>query len=167
MRWLQRFWTAVGVTSLAFLVVTGLAPQRRAAEGPRESTADERERTLWRLARGPLLIWVVLLVVLGGSAWSAFFPLGALNPTINLLLAALMLFILATFLMDLKSASPVVRLVASAGVLWVVFLFTLTFTDYLSRRQSLPIEQSRLTLPHAPSNRAGFGNSESTPRSPP
>lgn len=88
---------------------------------------------------GPLIVWLVLLGLLAGSAWSAFFPLGKFNPTINLLLAALMLFLLAAFLMNLKDARPVLRLVAAAGLFWVLFLFTLTFTDYLSRRSPQPL----------------------------
>jgi len=62
-----------------------------------------------------------------------------------------MLLLLATFLMDLRHAGPVVRLVAFAGVLWVIFLFALTFTDYLSRRASVPqAAQSAGTLTAAP-----------------
>lgn len=100
-----------------------------------ERSLQPTQRQLWQ---GPIIVWLVLGVILAGSAVSAFYPLGALNPTINLVLAALMLLILATFLMDLKSASPVVRLVAASGLFWVIFLFTMTFTDYLSRRPSVP-----------------------------
>ena len=100
-----------------------------------ERSLQPTQRQLWQ---GPIIVWLVLVVILAASAISAFFPLGALNPTVNLVLAALMLLILATFLMDLKSASPVVRLVAASGLFWVIFLFALTFTDYLSRRPSVP-----------------------------
>jgi len=95
---------------------------------------QQRSSLYCELWLGPALVWLLLLAVLAASAWSAFLPLGPFNPTINLLLAGLMLFILAAFLMDLRSASPVLRLVATAGLFWVIFLFALTFTDYLSRR---------------------------------
>ena len=89
----------------------------------------------------PLLVWLLLLLaILAASAWSAFLPLGALNPTLNLLFAALMLFVLVVFLMDLRNATSVVRLVAGAGLFWVIFLFALTFTDYLSRRPTAGTE---------------------------
>jgi hypothetical protein len=49
------------------------------------------------------------------------------------LIAAIMLLVLATFLMNLagERARGARRL---RGLLWVVFLFVLTFADYLSRR---------------------------------
>ncbi len=87
-----------------------------------------------RLAAGPALVWVILLGLLAASRWSAFLPLGPYNTAINLILAAIMLLVLATFLMNLARASALPRLVASAGLLWVAFLFVLTFADYLSRR---------------------------------
>jgi caa(3)-type oxidase subunit IV len=105
---------------------------------PQRSLERHLQPTQRQLWQGPVIVWLVLAVILAASAYSAFLPLGALNPAINLLLAAVMLFLLATFLMDLKSASPVVRLVAAAGLFWVIFLFALTFTDYLSRRASVP-----------------------------
>jgi len=99
-----------------------------------------------RLLTAPALVWLLLLVLLAASVWSAFIPLGALNPTINLLIAAVMLLVLATFLMDLKNASPLLRMVAVAGLLWVSFLFALTFTDYLSRRPILPEQMAHGAL---------------------
>jgi len=93
-------------------------------------------RELWL---GPVLVWLLLLVILAASAGSAFLPLGPFNPTLNLLLAALMLFILAAYLMNLASAGPVLRLVAASGLFWVIFLFALTFTDYLSRRPTASV----------------------------
>jgi cytochrome c oxidase subunit 4 len=91
-------------------------------------------RELWL---GPALVWLLLLAILAASAWSAFLPLGTFNPTINLSFSAAMLLILAAYLMDLRSASPILRMVATAGLFWVIFLFTLTFTDYLSRRPTV------------------------------
>jgi caa(3)-type oxidase subunit IV len=87
-----------------------------------------------RLAAGPALVWLILLGLLATSCWSASLPLGSYNTVVNLVIAAIMLLVLATFLMNLARASALLRLVASAGLLWVVFLFVLTFADYLSRR---------------------------------
>ncbi len=151
-RWPERFWLAVGVGCTALLVFAGLRWRHEPAAHFETPAGDrpERETTVWQISRGPIVVWLVLLIILAGSAWSAFFPLGSLNPTINLLLATLMLLVLAIFLMDLGQASPVVRLVAAAGLLWVVFLFALTFTDYLSRRQTLPARSGGLAPGLAP-----------------
>jgi cytochrome c oxidase subunit 4 len=93
----------------------------------------------WRqLIGGPAVVWLVLLFLLAASGGSAFVPLGSYNVAVNLLIAAIMLFLLATFLMNLKEANMLLRLVAAAGLFWVIFLFALTFTDYLSRRSTEP-----------------------------
>jgi cytochrome c oxidase subunit 4 len=107
------------------------------------STPDARHRgprqegsgaTFRQLAAGPAFAWFLLLVLLAGSCASAFLPLGPYNTALNMVFAATMLLVLAVFLMNLARATALLRLVASAGLLWVVFLFVLTFADYLSRR---------------------------------
>jgi hypothetical protein len=35
--------------------------------------------------------------------------------------------------MNLGCATPLVRIFAASGLLWLVLMFVLTFTDYLSR----------------------------------
>ena len=35
--------------------------------------------------------------------------------------------------MDLRNAKPLIRIVAAAGLFWTIFMFALTFNDYLSR----------------------------------
>jgi len=57
----------------------------------------------------------ILLVLLAASCWSAFLPLGSYNTALNLVIAAIMLLVLAIFLMNLARASALLRLVASAG----------------------------------------------------
>lgn len=57
-----------------------------------------------------------------------------------------MLFVLAAFLMELKDASALLRLIAAAGLFWVIFLFALTFTDYFSRRSTASPATSQSTL---------------------
>ena len=109
--------------------------------------AGETRRPTWReLALGPVIIWLVLLVILGASAGSAFIPLGSFNPALNLALAAVMLGLLGTYLMELRSAPPVIHLVVGAGLFWVIFLFSLTFTDYLSRRPTAHSNPAHVVL---------------------
>jgi cytochrome c oxidase subunit 4 len=60
-------------------------------------------------------------------------PLGVGNLALNLLIAAIMIVVLVTFLMYLKEAAALLHVVAGAGLLWLLLLFALTFSDYLSR----------------------------------
>ena len=79
------------------------------------------------------MVWLVLLALFGASFASAYLPLGAGNIAINLLIAMIMIVVLVTFLMDLKGATALIRVVAAAGLLWLILMFALTFNDYLSR----------------------------------
>ena len=78
-------------------------------------------------------VWVVLLILFGASLGSAYLPLGVGNLALNLLIAAIMIVVLVTFLMDLKEAAALLHVVAGAGLLWLLLMFALTFSDYLSR----------------------------------
>ena len=68
-------------------------------------------------------------VVWRGLAWPTC-RFGSGNIALNLLIAAVMIVLLVTFLMDLKSAKALIRVVAAAGLLWLILMFTLTFNDY-------------------------------------
>jgi cytochrome c oxidase subunit IV len=83
--------------------------------------------------KGPAVAWLVLLALFAVSLASAYVPLGAGNVTVNLLIAAVMIGVLAIFLMDLQRANSLTRIVAAAGLFWLVLMFALTFSDYLSR----------------------------------
>ena len=87
----------------------------------------------WHLWGGPGTVWLVLLALLTLSIASAYVPLGVYNLATNLATGAIMIVLLVIFLMDLRRANAVLRLIAGAGLFWTIFMFVLTFTDYLSR----------------------------------
>jgi cytochrome c oxidase subunit IV len=87
-------------------------------------------REVWA---GPATVYLGLLVLFAASFASAYVSLGPFNVALNLLIAAMMIVLLVTFLMDLRRSTNLMRLLAGAGVLWTIFMFALTFTDYLSR----------------------------------
>jgi cytochrome c oxidase subunit IV len=87
-------------------------------------------RSLWY---GPLLTWVALMVLFAINLASAYIPLGTANLAVNLFIAAVMAATLFIFLMDLKNAKALIRVVAVAGLFWMTMMFSLTFSDYLSR----------------------------------
>ena len=91
---------------------------------------SHNQASLWR---GPLLAWVVLLVLAAISLGSAYVPLGPGNVALNLVIAAAMAIVLAVFLMDLQNSTILVRVVAVTGLFWTMIMFSLTFSDYLSR----------------------------------
>lgn len=91
------------------------------------------DRSAHRLWRAPAWAWVVLMLLFAINLGSAFIPLGNGNVILNLFVAAVMVVVLAIFLMDLQNAQTLVRVVAVAGLFWVVLMFSLVFSDYLSR----------------------------------
>jgi cytochrome c oxidase subunit 4 len=95
---------------------------------PREQTWRS-----WWLWQSPAVVWLALVVLFGASLGSAYVPLGNGNIALNLLIAAVMIVLLVIFLMDLRSAKALIRIVALAGLLLLILMFTLTFNDYLSR----------------------------------
>jgi cytochrome c oxidase subunit 4 len=90
-------------------------------------------RDTWRLWKGPGAVWLALVVLLAITCGSAYLPLGAGNVALNLCIAAMMVGLLVTFLMDLRRSVILVRIVAAAGIFWSILMFSLTFCDYLSR----------------------------------
>jgi cytochrome c oxidase subunit 4 len=87
-------------------------------------------RQLWL---GPGVAWLALIALSALSLGSAYLALGAGNVAVNLAIAAVMVAVLVTVLMDLRNAAVLIRIVAAAGLFWLVIMFALTFTDYLSR----------------------------------
>jgi cytochrome c oxidase subunit 4 len=87
----------------------------------------------WYLWKGPGLILLALIALIFTSLASAYLPLGAGNLALNLLIAAAMIALLAMFLMDLRNARALIRIVAAAGLFWAGLMYVLVFNDYLSR----------------------------------
>jgi cytochrome c oxidase subunit IV len=91
---------------------------------------DSDSRRLWI---GPLAAWLTLIILFAATLGSAYVPLGNGNLGINLGTAAATIAVLATFLMDLRNSTVLVRIIAAAGGLWIIIMFSLIFADYLSR----------------------------------
>ena len=94
------------------------------------SELSRHQEDLWR---GPALAWGVLVLLFLLNLGSAYVPLGAGNVALNLVIAAVMTIVLAVFLMDLQNSRILIRVVAITGLFWTIFMFALTFSDYLSR----------------------------------
>lgn len=76
---------------------------------------------------------IALFVLLALSVLASRFHWGAISTFIALLIAAIKAVLVGVFFMDLRRSSPLTRLIAVAGVLWLVIMFTLTASDYATR----------------------------------
>ncbi len=94
------------------------------------SNSDGRPVHIWLR---PTAVWVALVLLGFASLGSAYLPLNAFNTAVNLAIAGIMVILLWLFLMDLIGSEVLVRLIAVAGMVWLSFMFALTFGDYLSR----------------------------------
>lgn len=94
---------------------------------------DNAHNESWRIWQGPAVVWLVLVVLFALSTASAYLPLAAFNTALNLVVAAAMIVLLVTFLMDLRRSSTLIHILAGAGLFWTIFMFTLTFADYWTR----------------------------------
>lgn len=83
--------------------------------------------------RSQLLVLAALLILLAASAGLSRLPLGWWGLVISTSIAiGQALLVLVTF-MRLKSANPVLRLVAVLGFAWPLLLVTFSLGDYLTR----------------------------------
>jgi cytochrome c oxidase subunit 4 len=95
-------------------------------------TRDEM-REIWQLVRLPLLALIGLTVFLLATIAIAYVHLGPMNLVVALTIAAIKVAIIAVIFMELREASGVQLLAAGIGVFWLLFLFILSFSDYVSR----------------------------------
>jgi cytochrome c oxidase subunit IV len=75
-----------------------------------------------------------LLGLLALTWLSAYLNLGDFNLIVALAISITKAVLIALFFMHLKSSSRLLHFVGSAGVLWLLILIALTFSDYVSRK---------------------------------
>ena len=89
-----------------------------------------REGLQWKRTA---LVWLALVALALSNLALAYAPLHGLHLPLALLIAAIMVLLVAIFLMDLRLQSGQDRMAAAVGFLWVAIMFGLTFADILSR----------------------------------
>ena len=77
--------------------------------------------------------WIALMVLLALTLGSSFVPLHGFNTTVNVAIALVKATLVAVVFMRLRTSSSLVRLAALAGVMWLLILIGLSFTDLLIR----------------------------------
>jgi cytochrome c oxidase subunit 4 len=80
-----------------------------------------------------IIVYVLLVILLGLTLWLGFLPAqGTWNPIAGLLVAATKAILIALIFMHVHDQSGLVKIFAVAGVFWLLLLFLLTATDYLT-----------------------------------
>jgi cytochrome c oxidase subunit IV len=77
--------------------------------------------------------WIALLALLAATCASSFVPMGSFNVVVNIGIAWVKALIVALFFMHLRKGRAIIRLVALAGVAWLLFLVGLSSADFLVR----------------------------------
>ena len=87
-------------------------------------------RAIWARA---LAVWAGLAGLLGATLAGAWLPLGRFNLLLALAIAAAKAALVVVFYMQLRRPDPLLRLAATASLVFMAFLFTLSFADLLTR----------------------------------
>jgi caa(3)-type oxidase subunit IV len=117
------------------------------------SDSDERPSRGSRIWLRPIAVLGLLVVLTIASIHTAYRPFHELTTLLNLAIAAVMVTLLWLYLMDLIGSGALVRLISAAGLLWLSFMFALTFSDYLFRPCQTPGDR-----PSAPCVAQNTGN---------
>ena len=78
-------------------------------------------------------MWLALLALLALTIGSAFLSLGWANTPVNLAISVTQAALVMLFSMHLRSAHPLMRIIAVIGFFGIAILITLSLSDVLSR----------------------------------
>ena len=78
-------------------------------------------------------IFATLIVLTGVTVAIARMDLGALNTPVALAIAGFKATLVILFFMGVKYNTPLTKVVAASGFLWLIILFGITMGDYLTR----------------------------------
>lgn len=82
----------------------------------------------------PFAVWLALLALLAITVAAAYLPLGALNTTLSMAIAATKVALIALFFMKIATTRPLIQVSCLVGMFWLALMFALTAGDYLTRR---------------------------------
>ena len=110
---------------------------------------EDLPQTPVAVLRRSLLVWAALMPLVALTLWLAYVPMGRWNTPVSIAIAAAKALLIALFFMNLRRPDPLLRLAGGASLLWIAFMFALTFADLLTRA---PLTQPgtvtpRTTLP--------------------
>jgi cytochrome c oxidase subunit 4 len=80
-----------------------------------------------------ILVWLALMVLLALTVGSAFMPLGRFHTPVNLGISVTQAALVMLFSMHLRSAHPLLRVIAVIGFVGIAIMITLSLFDVLTR----------------------------------
>jgi len=80
-----------------------------------------------------VLVWLTLLALLAVTVSSAFVPLGWANTPVNLAISVTQAALVMLFSMHLRSAHPLLKVIAVIGFIGIAILIILSLFDVLTR----------------------------------
>ena len=78
-------------------------------------------------------IFATLMILTGITVGVAYIDLGRMNVVAAIAIACFKALIVVLYFMHVKYSSRLIKLTVIAGLYWMGILFTLTFSDYLTR----------------------------------
>ncbi len=90
-------------------------------------------RTTGAILRQTLPAWAGLMLLLGATLGGAYLQLGPWNVALGLGIAATKAALVMIIFMQLRRPNPLLRLASFAALLFVAFMFLLTYADVLRR----------------------------------
>lgn len=78
-------------------------------------------------------VFAALIVGTALTVLVAFYDLGVLNNIVMLLIASVKALLVILFFMHVRWSTRLTWVVAASGFVWLIILFGLTMTDYLTR----------------------------------
>ena len=81
-----------------------------------------------------IAIWLALIVLLFVMFGLVHFNIRAAGTAVILVLAFIQMILVLSFFMRLRTSTKVIRVIAGVGFLWLLILFILAFSDYMTRQ---------------------------------
>jgi cytochrome c oxidase subunit IV len=83
-------------------------------------------------------IFGLLMLLTGVTVFASRVDLGFMNVWVAVLIACVKASVVVLFFMHVKYSSPLIKLTAACGFVWLLFMFGLTFADYFGREMITP-----------------------------
>ena len=80
-----------------------------------------------------IAVFLALMFFTGLTVYVASIDFGVLNDVVAMSIAVIKMLLVASIFMHLKYSTKLLQLVAGAGVIWLIVMFSITLSDYRTR----------------------------------